>query len=477
MPHVFVSYSTHDTWYAYKVAGALEYAGWEVWIADPTRNSREFWPEIKEAIKESGAVVVLMSPRSRESNWVMQEAGFAQGADKQLILLLLEGEVWTDLAGDSHIDLRGTIPALPGAEFYSALGRVLPRGRRHVRVLSGGDGVEPGEYAVDDAALRGDAEGLVRTGRAVWIEVAAEGEHVALQVTRPYEVSAGEAVRPGLYRRNDARLFGLADWLLKEDYAAWEEADVAVPDGPLPRPATPFTLPLLEWCHVAAGAARVGGVEVPAPPFHIGKYPVTNEQFQAFIDSPDGYVDEHWWNFSEAARLYRKSNPRPRELGDFEGGKRPRVFVSWFEAVAFCRWLSVKSGLSVFLPTSEQWTRAARGDKSWRYPWGDQADASRCNTEESGNVGTTEVDRYPDGKSPCGAYDMSGNVWEWSFTRHEDNDASDASGDFKRRERGGSWNFNLNMARISVVTTKETPGHDDDNIGFRLACYSFEKDS
>jgi formylglycine-generating enzyme required for sulfatase activity len=286
----------------------------------------------------------------------------------------------------------------------------------------------------------------------------------------PLAVSPDFTVQPGLFKPDDARLRELKERLLKEDFAAWEEG-AAVPDGPLPRPTRPLALPMLEWCRVEAEAAHAGG-GVTAPAFHIGKFPVTNEQFQVFVDTPDGYDDEHWWNFSEDARRHRALHPESPKLV-FPGPKRPRVMVSWFDALAFCRWLSTKTGLSIFLPTTSQWIRAAQGNRTTHYPWGNESDTSRCNTLESHILETTDVDRYPSGVSPVGAYDMSGNVWEWSFTKYDGDDATDARGVEERREHGGSWHFKLvDAARISILSAKSPPGHYDDNIGFRLACFS-----
>jgi formylglycine-generating enzyme required for sulfatase activity len=213
-------------------------------------------------------------------------------------------------------------------------------------------------------------------------------------------------------------------------------------------------------------------MDIPAHSFHIGKFPVTNEQYQCFIDSPDGYVNDHWWNFSEHARKYR-SVPREPIASYFQRGpKRPRVMVCWYDALAFCRWLSIRMGVSIFLPTTAQWMRAAQGDEPRHFPWGDEPDKTRCNTLESGILETTDVDRHPSGASPFGAYDMSGNVWEWSFTKYEDNDATDAGGNDERREHGGSWHFTMvDGARISILSAKCRPDKGDDNIGFRLICY------
>jgi formylglycine-generating enzyme required for sulfatase activity len=468
MPHIFISYSRKDIRYAFKLAGALEVKGWEVWIDEENKPSQEFGENIKRAIKGCGAMLVLMSPASRNSEWVGREVRVALENGKKIFPLLLGGKIFETLSDLTIEDVsQGSLPSL---DFFGELGNLVPPGKSYVRVLVGDERVAPGEYAVDDPSLPERAKSLVETGRAVWIDIRREVGRKGLRIIDTSELPSGLVLHPStVYAHDDVRLHGLTKFLLDKDYAASEKG-VAVPDGPLPLRAERFTLPMLEWCQVTAGAKRTGGVDTSAQTFLIGKFPVTNEQFQAFLDPPDGYADEHWWNFSEHARDYRALHPQPPPLV-FEGPKRPRVTVCWYDAVAFCRWLSWKTGLSIFLPTTAQWLRAAQGDEPRQYPWGNEPDVSRCNTRESGILETTNVDRYPSGLSPCGACDMSGNVWEWTFTKYGSDDATDARGNDERREHGGSWRFELTEARISMLTAKSPPGRYDNNIGFRLACY------
>ncbi len=156
--------------------------------------------------------------------------------------------------------------------------------------------------------------------------------------------------------------------------------------------------------------------QVTLPGYWIGRYPVTNAQFARFIEG-GGYRNRSYW--TEAGWERRESQgwtqPRYWNDGKYNDPAQPVVSVSWYEAVAYCRWLSERSGLPVALPSEAQWEKAARGTDGCIYPWGDQEPTDKlCNSGQ--NVGrTTPVGEYsPAGDSPYGCADMAGNVWEWT---------------------------------------------------------------
>jgi formylglycine-generating enzyme required for sulfatase activity len=90
------------------------------------------------------------------------------------------------------------------------------------------------------------------------------------------------------------------------------------------------------------------------------------------------------------------------------------VNVSWYDARDYCQWLSEVTGRGYGLPSEAEWEKGARGTDGRIYPWGNQWDATRCNSFESRLGKTTSVHAYPQGASPYGILDMAGNEWEWT---------------------------------------------------------------
>jgi formylglycine-generating enzyme required for sulfatase activity len=136
------------------------------------------------------------------------------------------------------------------------------------------------------------------------------------------------------------------------------------------------------------------------PDFYMAKTPVTNAQYRAFVRAAGYRPPDHWWD------------------GQPPAGKEhhPVVHVSWHDALAYCRWLSETTGRSYRLPSEAHWEKAARGPNGQTYPWGDSWDPERCNTKEGGVGDTTPVGTHPDGASPYGLLEMSGNVYEWTIS-------------------------------------------------------------
>ena len=213
------------------------------------------------------------------------------------------------------------------------------------------------------------------------------------------------------------------------------------------------------------------------PRYWIGKTPITNAQFRPFVDS-DGYTNQAYWDTAGWQWRTEQKRTQPSYWNDanFNGDQQPVVGVTWYEAMAYTRWLSKKTGLHFSLPTEAEWEYAARGSKGLIYPWGNTWDAKRANSSVSGIGKTTPVGRYPNGASPYGALDMVGNVWEWTrsiYTAYPYNatdgreNLSDPAG--KRFTlRGGSWN-SASLYLRAAYRVYLTPAYDAPDVGLRLA--------
>ncbi|MBE7528289.1 MAG: SUMF1/EgtB/PvdO family nonheme iron enzyme [Chloroflexi bacterium] len=215
-------------------------------------------------------------------------------------------------------------------------------------------------------------------------------------------------------------------------------------------------------------------VEPPAVikhPYRLAKYPVTYAQFQCFVEAKD-FADGRWWaNMPEIAEDWQGNKDLLREIAEqrFPYANHPRETVSWYQAVAFCRWLSHKLGETVQLPHEYEWEVAARYPHGRAYPWGDDFDAEKANTIESRLNSTTVVGLYPSGRNAAlNLYDLSGNVWEWCGNKDDDpqDEAVDGSGN-RRVLRGGSWLYYQDLAR-AAYRDFSPPVNRNDFVGFRV---------
>jgi len=221
--------------------------------------------------------------------------------------------------------------------------------------------------------------------------------------------------------------------------------------------------------------------------FQMAKYPVTNAQFKGFVDA-GGYSEERYWTRAGWAWRQGKGEqfgrehhewPKGWEDGQFppERANHPVVNVTWYEAVAYTRWLAEATGKPYRLPTEAEWEKAARGDQDRReYPWGDKFDSKKVNMSIGAEIvgGTSPVGIYPAGASPYGILDLSGNVWEWCSSLYQDYpyDPDDGREDLEaegdRVLRGGSWiNSFKTLARCSCRLA-DLPSRFQRSFGLRL---------
>jgi iron(II)-dependent oxidoreductase len=216
--------------------------------------------------------------------------------------------------------------------------------------------------------------------------------------------------------------------------------------------------------------------QVALEAFRIGRYPATNAQYACFIED-GGYENQAYW--TEAGWAWREGEgiTQPGYWGDSKWKQPdcPVVGVSWYEAVAYCRWLSEATGQEFRLPTEAEWEKAARGEHGREWPWGNEFGSGKANTSEGSPGRTTPVGQYsPAGDSPYGAADMAGNVWEWCSTLERDypyqpdDGREDLDAEGSRVLRGGSWRYYRWSARCAA-RLRDGPVDRSDVIGFRVA--------
>jgi formylglycine-generating enzyme required for sulfatase activity len=152
--------------------------------------------------------------------------------------------------------------------------------------------------------------------------------------------------------------------------------------------------------------------------------------------------------------------------------KLPVGNVNWFDAKAYCEWRSAR------LPSELEWEKAARGTDGREYPWGNEWDPQITNTGDDGqwDAGIAPVGSYPKNKSPYGALDMSGNVWEWVadwYQAYPDSDyESENFGSTSRVIRGGGGgvgHYAISYFFRAATRQFSEPDLESEDVGFRCA--------
>jgi len=440
----FISHAHTDNARCATIAARLREKGVDVWIdLTNAQQGHDLGGEIDEELERRTAFILMVTATSNASHWVQMERGafiallntprtrLVNGVERMMLPVRLSDEVPAILRGILWIDGVGKPDEQVADEIAAALA---------IPMVS--DGSEPDE--------RDTRQGENRRARAGdWDEI---GIH--------------------------ARLYDLG-------FRGWRSRATGAE----------FVLPPIR--HVMAGSFLMGSADddaeadddekpqyrVPVGEYAISAYPLTVEEYRAYLSAnphvavPPKYIYPkevgRWSNAARGAALtWEQQQLRP---------DHPVVCVSWFNARDYAAWLARVTGQRWRAPTEAEWEKAARWDATrqhaQRYPWGDEWDATRLNCGETGLGHTTPVGAYPSGASPCGAYDMAGNVWEWCSslyqTRYPYTTATceDGGRDKSRLRvlRGGSWYDNRRDTRTTIRYAQLRSGEWNVNAGFRLA--------
>jgi formylglycine-generating enzyme required for sulfatase activity len=234
------------------------------------------------------------------------------------------------------------------------------------------------------------------------------------------------------------------------------------------------------------------------PKFKIRKFPITNQEFRMFWRD-GGYQEKKWWTTAGMAWLHRSpedaekislrkwqcrnGRTEPAFWNDIQLGiaNRPVVGITWFEAMAYCSWMTKQLQIVgilpeeyvVRLPTEAEWEKAARGVDGRFWPWGNVWKDSSANTRETNLLTTNSLGIFPADKSPYEVLDMAGNIVEWCHSLLEEYPYNPEDGrevpetDGSRVIRGSSWYLGKYSTHCAYRRRYQPDGHLD-GLGFRV---------
>ena len=228
-------------------------------------------------------------------------------------------------------------------------------------------------------------------------------------------------------------------------------------------------------------------VEIPAGPFTMGATPATDpaafdnerwsaSQAQGTVTLSAFSIARHETTVGEFAEFVRATQWKVDARALAAPPSHPVTFVSWPDALAYCRWVEKsRAGWRVSLPTEAEWEKAARGTDGRRYPWGNEVLRGRANFNDGTRTatGTTPVGLLKCPECAHGVSDMSGNVWEWTSSPYQpypydpSDDRANLDVDALWVIRGGHFGDDARMVRTTARTGAD-PGARRPFIGFRI---------
>jgi len=304
--------------------------------------------------------------------------------------------------------------------------------------------------------------------RSIWW--AGEMLHLVGRSAAEQDEHVGRALVPRVIHQ-------LAELIAGDHLTAVERAQAADILGLLgdPRPGVSTVVP--DLVRIEGGKVPLGTEnehhKVPLQPYFLSRYPITNAQYQVFVKG-EGYTNRKYW--SKRGWEWQQSLGSLADRFETISGiaTHPVTGVTWYEALAYTRWFSEKSGRNVRLPSEAEWEFAAAGLEQRKYPWGSRTSDDTTNHRETGIGRTTAVGIFPKDRTPEGICDLGGNVWEWCSSLAKDYPYRSADGreDLEapgsRILRGGSYDGKRSEMHCTYRRPAE-PHARVDVVGFRIA--------
>ncbi|MCI0551850.1 MAG: SUMF1/EgtB/PvdO family nonheme iron enzyme [Anaerolineae bacterium] len=486
---VFLCHSSKDQSIARELYRELNSEKWmDVWFIEANLLPSQDWAtEIKRAVRSSDVLIFLYSKNSIEK----EEASYPnitfvldilQEKSKRLIpIIILRLDDYLLPTGRNKTQV---IDYFPKYQRKSAFQSLIDSLKFHAKQL---------HISLNNELTQTEPDQFLQWSPSNWRNLAFNNEADALDDLP----SSSQKMERGMFDRTNKigvilwTIIGLLTllfiWLVKNHLAMDDSAVTTL----LPLPAPTLGIGSvsispndgMKMLYVPAGEFIMGGdVYYDEKPIHtvnlnafwIDQTEVTNAMFAEFL-TEEGNREEGgvpWLDSQdEDTQIHLQEDSWQADQG-FEN--YPVIEVTWYGANAYCSWAGRR------LPTEAEWEKVARGTNGNIYPWGNDApNPDLLNFND--NIGaTTKTGSYPNGASPYGALDMTGNVWEWVADRHSrtyytnspvDNPVGPETG-FFRVLRGGAWNYRDTYAR-TIHRHRGVPIISHDFIGFRCAIDAF----
>ena len=503
MSHIFISYSTQNSAYAVKLADKLRDEGFNVWIDNAKlRSGQNWWEEIVYALRECGAIIAVMTPEAKASKWVQREVALADNWNKPAFPVLLNGENWEIYVLTHYQDLRAGL--MPPPEFYTLLAEHgLPRfPQRGENIRSKPRMNKPDINATMQQEISNPPP-ITEDNTSEPTLLGTDDKPTTL-MTLPMVEAKPKSRLPLLFVVMVGILIGVGAILLlpmlQQTATAVETTDEPATSSVLATNTfEPSVTPTSDITNTAAPPSPT-----PLPGFTNGAAIEANDDWEIFEQNFDGIemvlvpkgcfsmdadgsggfqcFDEPYWidRYEVTRRLWVECvvvgvcrAKIPNEFSDERN--QPINVVDWEDAVDYCDWRGGR------LPTEAEWEYAARGPDGLFFPWGNTFEETYLNYEfapeyvenEDITPTTKRVGDYPEGVSWVGAYDMSGNVFEWTSSLAADYPYDPDDGRENMRDttnhrilRGGS--FQNGVANAGVTSRIDlNPRFGYNSVGFR----------